>query len=275
VPSSALRSGRKLPEVVEKVAMTTGRSADEIYAIFRVAGHLGPTEVKELDRLITKVKAGERLLPAEMKILDEVALKLKGPLEEAAGLLAKGKSIPIGKLRADIATGTRFIPGTAEHMAQRWIEYQFRHPELYKTISGAVDPRWQKLYEGILKNKRAGGAFETEVLGWLKTDKNVAMMMPPAGKGVGFIPDAVRGNPAELVWGTAYHFTEVKGWKAMSDTGNLSAMLKYVDEFGGHIEVAFRSAKHPEGATKLSGPLQKLLDDLIAAGKATVKRYPP
>ena len=62
------------------------------------------------------------------------------------------------------------------------------------------------------------------------------MMMGPDASGIrGFIPDAVKGNPTELVWGQAYHFTEVKGWKDMSNTGNLARMIEYVDEFGGHL----------------------------------------
>jgi len=274
VPGSALRGGKKLPEVIEKVALTTGRRAEEIEAIFRVAGHLHAEDVTELERIIKTVNQGKRLMPADLDVLDKIALKLKGPLEEAARLLGKGEKIPIGKLRADIITGTRFILGTAEHKMQRWIEYQFRHPELFPRLSNVIDPEWERLYEGIIKNKRAGGAFEQEVLSVLKYEKNTAVMMKGGKQAGGFIPDAVKGNPAELIWGKAYDFLEVKGWKEMSLTGNLVEMLDYVDKFGGHIEVVFRSEKAAGGATSLSAPLEKLTSRLEKEGKATVIRYP-
>lgn len=275
VPGSALRTGKNLPEVVEKVAVQTGRNADEIYAIFRVAGHLDAGDVKDLERVIGLVKDGKHLSPADMKVLDNIALKLKNPLEEAAGLLAKGKEIPIGKLRADIVTGTKFIPGTAEHKAQRWIEYQFRNPGAHPKISGAIDPAWEKAYDTIARNYKTGSKFEGDALAWLGKEKNTALMMPPAGKGAGFIPDSVAGNPAELIWGQPYHFTEIKGWQNMSDTGNLSAMLKYVEDYGGHIEAVFRSGKHADGPTKLTTPLLDRLKKLIKDGKATIKEFPP
>lgn len=275
VSGTMLRGGRKVPEVVEHLAAASGRHADEIYAVFRVAAHLDPHDVKDLERIIATVKSGKRLPAAELQILDNIALKLKGPLEEAASVIAKGRSIPIGQLRADIVAGTKFIPGTVEHKAQRWIEYQFRHPDRFKTITGEVDPKWSRQYDQILANNKAGSAFEREALGKLGHDKNTAMMMPGEGSKLsGFIPDAVGGKPAQLVWGQPYRFTEIKGWQDMSKTGNLSAMIEYVRDVGGHLEVVFRSAKHPEGATKLSGPLQAALDELMAAGKATVVRLP-
>jgi hypothetical protein len=274
VPGSALRAGKNLPEVVEQVAMSTGRSADEVYAIFRVAGHLDAASVNDLERIIKAVNGGKKLSPADLQILDNIALKLKGPLQEAATALAKGKEIPIGKLRADIVTGTKFIPGTEAHKAQRWIEYQFRNPGKFKQITGKIDETWEALYDGIIKNKRAGGAFEDAALKKLNQEKNVATMIPPGPKATGFIPDGVKGNPAELVWGKPYHFTEVKGWKDMSYTGNLKGMLEYVDDFGGHIDVVFRSAKHADGATELTGPLRSVVDRLVKEGKCTIHLHP-
>ncbi len=74
-------------------------------------------------------------------------------------------------------------------------------------------------------------------------------MMPPPGRAEqGFIPDSVRGNPGELVWGQPYRFIEAKGRQELAYTGNLKAMIEYVEEHGGHIELWVRSAKHPAGA---------------------------
>lgn len=60
----------------------------------------------------------------------------------------------------------------------------------------------------------------------------------------------------------------------MSKTGNLASMMAYVDEFGGHLTVVFRSAKHPSGKTMLSGPLQKTLKALADSGRATIEWLP-
>src|SRR3954471_5903306 len=96
----------------------------------------------------------------------------------------------------------------------------------------------------------------------MKLEKNTALLMPPPGEGgVGFIPDAVRGHKGDLVWGQAYDFVEVKGRKEMSWQGNLPAMIQYVEDYGGSIEVVFRSAKHPDGATKLSERLRQRIGD--------------
>jgi hypothetical protein len=160
-------------------------------------------------------------------------------------------------------------------MAQCWIEYQFRYLSRVKGFSYAVDPKWEALYRGILKNKAAGGVFEEEILKANKYEKNIAMMLPPPESGMdGFIADSVLGNPEELSWGKPYHFVEIKGRQDMALTGNLEAMLKYVQKYGGHIEVWFRSAKHSAGATKLTGPLERTLADLEKLGLANVRRYP-
>ena len=102
------------------------------------------------------------------------------------------------------------------------------------------------------------------------------MMPPPGSEARGFIPDAVPGSltPGELVWGQPYHFVEVKGRKDLALGGNLEVMLEYVQQYGGHVELWVRSAKHVEGQTLLTQPLQRRLRTLADDGKATVKLYP-
>jgi hypothetical protein len=102
------------------------------------------------------------------------------------------------------------------------------------------------------------------------------MMMPPPGSGAqGFIPDSVKDNPVELVWGQPYPFVEAKARKQLSLSGNLEAMIKYVEQYGGHLELWVRSARHPDGATHLTGPLMERLRPLMTQGKAVLKRYSP
>jgi len=84
----------------------------------------------------------------------------------------------------------------------------------------------------------------------------------------------VKGNPSELVWGKPYDFVEVKGRQEMSLTGNLKAMLDYVDQYGGHIEVWFRSAKHPAGATRLTKQLQTYLNKLANSDNLKLRAFP-
>jgi protein involved in polysaccharide export with SLBB domain len=280
IPGSALRSGDEVADVIEGVAKTTGRSIDEVEDIFRVAGNLDQTDARQLERIMESVSNSQTLTKTDLDILDGIAGKLRTPLEELAQARKAGGNLPVKPLRVDPVTATRLVPGSSAHMSQRWLEYQVRHGAKYSRLTSNIDPKWQRLYETILANKKAGGKFESDVLGWAATQhhpgllKNNEMMISSVGDAKGFIPDGVKGNPGELVWGQAYHFLEVKGWKEMSNTGNLKAMINYVDEFGGQIEVVFRSAKHADGATKLSGPLQKTLDSLISQGKATVRRYP-
>jgi len=106
-------------------------------------------------------------------------------------------------------------------------------------------------------------------------EKNTALMMPPPGSRLpGFIPDSVRGNPAELVWGQPYRFIEAKGRQELALTGNLAAMLTYVLNHGGHVELWIRSARHPAGQTRLTKPLRELLNRLADQGKASVQPFP-
>ncbi|MFY0526524.1 hypothetical protein ACN28I_26410 [Archangium gephyra] len=100
--------------------------------------------------------------------------------------------------------------------------------------------------------------------------------MPPPGSGAqGFIPDSVKGNPAELVWGQPYSFVEAKARQELSFSGNLKAMVEYVEKHGGQLELWIRSAKHLDGATRISGPLDRRLQRLINQGKASLLYYPP
>jgi hypothetical protein len=121
----------------------------------------------------------------------------------------------------------------------------------------------------------AGNAFEDAILQGQKYERNGAMLMPPPGSGAqGFIPDAVKGNPAELVWGQPYPFVEAKARKQLSLSGNLKAMIEYVERYGGHLELWVRSARHPDGPTQLSKPLLDGLMALRDKGQAKVRTYP-
>jgi hypothetical protein len=269
-------SGRALAgaELVERAAVLTGRGLEEVRVLQRVASHLSPNDAQEIDRMLRAAAKGERLVEGDVELLQRIAQRVERPLREAAGTLRQGSKVPFLGVRTG-AGGMKLAPGEPAHMAQCWVDYQFRHPGRYPRFTYAPDEEWRRLYESILRNKGVGTAFEGDVLKAGKYEKNVALMMPPPGSNLrGFIPDAVPGSPGELVWGRAYKFVEVKARARLDLGGNLKAMLEYVREHGGHIELWVRSAKHPDGASRLSQPLKDVLDALTNDGKALVRYYP-
>jgi hypothetical protein len=269
-------SGRALAgtELVERAAVLTGRGLEEVRVLQRVASHLSSKDAAEIDRMLRAAAKGERMVEGDVELLRRIAQKLERPLSEAADTLRKGGKVPFLGVRKG-AEGMRLVPGEPAHMAQCWVDYQFRHPGKYTRFTHAPDEEWKRLYESILRNKGAGTAFEGDVLKVAGYEKNAALMMPPPGSKLpGFIPDAVPGNPGELVWGKAYKFVEVKARAKLDLGGNIKAMIDYVKAHGGHIELWIRSAKHPDGPTRLSEPLQQALRDLERKGQATVKLHP-
>ncbi|WP_309890187.1 hypothetical protein [Archangium sp.] len=258
---------------LQRFALLTGRSL-EVQVLSRVAAHLSPTEAREVERLMAKAAKGHTFTEEELHFLQRVARGLEAPLREAAEALKAGQKVPLLGART-LADGSRLLPGSPAHKAQRWVDYQFRHPDKYRHFSFQPDADWERMYDTILKNRPAGNAFEDAILRTGKYERNAVMMMPPPGNGAqGFVPDSVKGNPAELLWGQPYPFVEAKARKQLSLSGNLKAMVEYVEEYGGHLELWIRSARHPDGPTHLSNPLMNILNTLKEQGKASVKPYP-
>jgi len=271
ISSRALSAGEG---TLERVAVLTGRSLEEARVLQRVAQHLSPQDVKEVDRVLHAAAREGRLTEENLQLLERIAQRLEKPLAEAANALQQGGKVSLVGSRTN-AVGARLLPGSAEHMSQAWVDYQFRHPGKYTRFTYAPDAEWQRLYRAILENKRAGGEFEQTTLKLRGYEKNTVMMMPPpSSKARGFIADSIKDNPGELVWGQPYHFVEVKGREQMAFTGNLEAMITYVETYGGYLEVWFRSAKHPKGKTQLTGPLERRLRVLAEDGKASVDYTP-
>ncbi|HYO57345.1 hypothetical protein, partial [Archangium sp.] len=261
-------------EGAEQLALLTGRSLDEVRVLSRVASHLSPGDAKEIERLMAAASRGHAFTEEELQFLQRVARGLEAPLREAAGALKAGQKVPLVGGRT-LPDGSLLLPGTPAHKAQRWVDYQFRHPEKYRRFSFQPDADWDRMYKTILENRPAGNAFEDAILQTNKYERNSAMMMPPPGGGAqGFIPDSVKGHPAELIWGQPYPFVESKARKELSLSGNLKAMIDYVNKYGGHLELWVRSAKHPDGATHLSEPLLNKLNNLKEQGKASLRYYP-
>ncbi len=261
-------------EGLQQLALLTGRGLEEVRVLSRVASHLSPGDAKEVERLLAAASKGHSFSEEEVQFLQRVARGLEAPLREASEALRAGQKVPLLGVRT-LPDGSRLLPGSPAHKAQRWVDYQFRHPEKFRRFSFQPDAEWERLYETILKNRPAGNAFENAILQTNKYERNTAMMMPPPGSRLpGFMSDSVKGNPAELVWGQPYSFVEAKARKELSFSGNLKAMLDYVDEYGGHLELWVRSSRHPDGPTHLSEPLLRVLNTLKAQGNAIVRPYP-
>ncbi|NNB89253.1 hypothetical protein [Corallococcus exiguus] len=270
-------SGRLLSEGAqgaERVALLTGRSLREVQVLQRVVQHLSPLEAQELRQVLRAAGRGESVSVEDVEKLRALAKRLEAPLAEAGRVLARGKRVALVGSRAT-AEGARLVPGSAEHLAQAWVDYQFRHPGKYPRFNYAVDAEWERLYQTVIKNKGVGSAFEQSVLQSRKLPKNTDLLLPPPGSNAqGFVPDAVTGHKGDLVWGSPYDFIEVKGRAEMALTGNIKAMIEYVQKYGGSLELWIRSAKHSEGATRLTNPLAKELRDLGKQGQATVRPFP-
>jgi hypothetical protein len=263
-------------EALQQVALLSGRSLHEVHVLSRVASHLEPHQVREIERLSRAASSGHSFSPQELEFLNRVARGLEAPLREAAHALGRGQKLPLLGART-LPDGSHLVPGSPAHLAQRWVDYQFRHPGKYPRFSFSVDPHWERLYRTVLSNKPAGNAFESSLLHARGYPKNSAVMLPPPGsKSHGFVPDSVPRNPHpdELVWGRPYDFVEAKARNELALTGNLKAMIEYVKQYGGHIELWVRSPQHPSGATRLTGPLQRELAELGQLGRATLRDFP-
>ncbi len=265
-----LKTAKKAPQLLGALVRTTGRSANEIEAVFKVARHLTPEEANEVDRLVRAVAEGRKLQPAQIQTLNRVVLRLEGPVRELVKVLRQGRKVTV-----DAITGAKLIPGTSEHMVQRWLDYQFLHLDHYRSLNRVPDARWKEQYWRAIQNNRSGSLMQRQVLKAKGLEKNTAVLVPPPGQaGVSFIPDAVRGHKGELAWGQPYRFVEIKGRQEVYWSGNLQAMIQYVDTHGGFMEVILRSKKHPRGATVLSQRIAEQLQVLERQGKAKIEYHP-
>lgn len=232
---------------------------------------------------LTRVAASEAALDDAAKIFEEASAEviINGIFAILCYFGAKGAK---SSVQARIARGERVFvstrvplnnmaPGSPGHKAQRWLEYQLRNPDRYPNPTEIIEPRWSRLYDTIIQNSRAGRGFEGEALSRFNYTKNNHMFIEPGQNG-GFIPDAIKGNPTEIIWGEPYHFVEVKGWQNLSNTGNLKSMLSYVKQNGGSIEVIIRSNTHSSGPTYMSEPLLRIISSLERSGKAEIIRIP-
>ncbi|PTL77560.1 hypothetical protein [Vitiosangium sp. GDMCC 1.1324] len=265
---------REVATQVARVWLSSRRSADEVAVLARAAMHSSHERAAEVEALWRRVAGGGILGESEWTRLEQVAQQVDKPLREAAEALRAGKQVPWLGLRA-MEGGRRMELGSAEHQAQCWLEYQLRNSERFKEFSYQVDETWLRKYRAIMANKPQGDGFELLVLQTRGYEKNVRLVMPPPGTlGDGFVPDAFKEQVEHLVWGRPYKFVEVKSWNELSMTGNVKAMIDYIDKYGGYLELWVRSPAHSSGPTHLSVPLKRAMERLRGRGLGNLELYP-
>lgn len=111
------------------------------------------------------------------------------------------------------------------------------------------------LARGRLREAEVAEAFN------LGPKNNLTLKNPDPTK-PNFNPDHIEGNPGSVTWGRSYHFKEIKDWTKMKDTGNLSAMLDYVENTSGsRLTIYYRNG------TYMTGPLRTRIEGLMKSGK--------
>jgi hypothetical protein len=260
--SAHLRAGVKGAELMTDIAAQTGRSVDDVKAMFRLFDNLPAEDTRVIVRAWDEIAAGRKLAPDLLADTERVLGKLSGPLEDLA---AKG----VGRRRVDPFTGEPFKAGTIEHKEQRWWEHQARNRSQFPEWKSDVDPAWSRAYDRALKNRDAGSAFESAALARREMPKNNEVFISPDTK-TSFVPDGLRGldgRPVtEVKWGEPYHIVEAKNVASLSKSGNLNAELDYVQAFGGHLDLVIRKDTH------LSKPLMAKIERLEDMGLVTIHR---
>jgi hypothetical protein len=71
---------KKLEGLLGGLVAATGRSPHEIEAVFKIARHLTPEEVAEVDRIVKTVAEGGKLHPEQLATLNRMVLRLEKPV---------------------------------------------------------------------------------------------------------------------------------------------------------------------------------------------------
>jgi hypothetical protein len=241
------------------VAKYTGENRVEIDRFLRLAKQMGPEAEALAKDIANAVREGRRLPNGAGEKLSGMLERLRNPRTRADRAIGAESA----RLRDDPFTGEPLAPGSAEHKAQRWAEYQQREG-LTPTEAKEVRESWEDRYEATVA---MGSAAEKQALAEAGiTKKNTAALKDPVSK-QSVIPDGVRENPKTLQWGDPYDFVEVKYWEYLSATGNALKMLQYIDHFGGTLELWVRGGAE---ATEFSQPMMALIYRLNRAKPKTV-----
>jgi len=86
VPGRALSSGG---ELVERAALLTGRSVEEVRVLQRVARHLSPTDATQVEEMVRQAARSRRLTEEEIALLKRLAAQLKEPLQAVEAISRK------------------------------------------------------------------------------------------------------------------------------------------------------------------------------------------
>jgi hypothetical protein len=265
-PSALFKPGATAEEVaafIEATAKRLGRSPTEIGKFLRLANQMG-ADAEAVARSIADSMNNGKPISRELRAqLDEMLERLRNPRRK----IDRELGMEANKQYVDPITGKVLEPGTPEHRAQRWVEYQQREgltPEEARTTK----PKWDAQYDTAIENQKAGGKAEVEGLSRAGVSKNNTPFADPANPSEAFIPDGIKNKPSKVEYGKPYDFVEVKYWEYLSQTGNVFKMLKYIEKYGGSLELWLRGGNE---ATELSGPLRREFNRLNRMKPGTVR----
>jgi hypothetical protein len=248
---------------IEATAKRLGRSPAEVGRFLRLANQMGG-DAETLARAIADSMNNGKPVSRELRAqLDEMLNRLRNPKKA----VDRDLGAEANKQYVDPITGKPLEPGTPEHRAQRWAEYQQREG-LTPEEAAAAKAKWDAQYDVAIENQKVGGKAENAALTKADAPKNNTPLVDPAHPSEAFIPDGIKNKPAKLEYGKPYDFVEVKYWDYLSQTGNVIKMIEYIQKFGGSLELWLRGG---DEATELSEPLRKTINDLNRAKPGTVR----
>jgi hypothetical protein len=259
------RSGGKvsqaeIDDLVGKIANKTGQSPEDVERFLRLSNQMSGRQQGLASSLLEKAESGKlaSITQDEIQDLDKMLDRLDKPkgIDKPVGLRKKA----LGK---DPFTGTDLEPLSEAHQRQRWFEFRQREAARGKGFLAEGEAGYNEAYQDWLgKYERPqihgprGGRFEQKALNEFGIPEQKITFNSPDGK-VSFKPDSTLehgsremhsfgDNPklgtkaAQAEWGKPYHFVEVKDLKTMADTGNLGAILDYMEHTDSTLELIIR-----------------------------------
>ncbi len=257
-----------------------GRSAKAAAAADKVAAQRIASEAAVLADELQALRSTERLAVLGPDAAASLIGKNPQLVEDLAMAQALGSEAGKVAMR-DLLTRAELIK-RAEGMSIKEIEKLLNTPAFAVGTSAGKDlrfvryvreggvlpfDRWEKMAAQAWENNALGGMTERELAAAYDLGKkNTKTMGAPKGSAE-FIPDHVVGNPPALKWGESYDFVELKDWANMSQTGNVKAMLEYVEQTNSTLTLYFRNT------TYMSNPLMLKIDALRKVGKVKLIPY--
>lgn len=266
----AAKTAQDLEKVLGEGSKTTEFEPMVQAAGKQAVGNVVQARVKKIsDLTLTDVIDDTKSLMQDVQNLPNTNPNRQPVLNELKDILKKTQELEKKQGKADISKELEDISRRHEELDDLVADAvaavnQNRRPAVAPPPQKAAPPpsnsgkQPPELPRGKLREAEVAEAYN------LGPKNNLTMKNPDPTK-PDFIPDHIEGNPTSLKWGKPYHFKEIKDWADMSDTGNLSAMLDYIENTNGSkLTIYYKSN------TYMSGPLKSRIERLVTAKKVTL-----